>query len=244
MRIVAGILLSIGVLAGVNGCRSEPTISDREVVERFSRLWHRSSDTWAGNTWFGVRAFQNPLDVWITQEIISEVRPDFIVEAGAFRGGSALLWATILEQINPDGRVITIDIRDETVEARKHPLWERRVEFLLGGSTDPDIVAAVAERTEGKSVIVILDSLHMKFHVLEEMRAYAPLVPVGSYLIVQDGALNGHPVQADHGPGPWEAIQEFLAENDEFVVDTARERLMLTYNPNGFLKRVKKPAAR
>jgi len=38
--------------------------------------------------------------------------PDFIVETGTFRGGSAALWAMVLQQINPEGRVITIDIED------------------------------------------------------------------------------------------------------------------------------------
>jgi cephalosporin hydroxylase len=56
--------------------------------------------------------------------------------------------------------------------------------------------------------------------------------------------FNGHPVPGGWGPGPYEAVEAFLAENDQFVVDKSRERLMITSNPNGFLKRVKPaPAA-
>ena len=38
-----------------------------------------------------------------------------------------------------------------------------------------------------------------------------------------------------------EALEEFLAETDEFEIDPAREKFFLTYNPRGFLR--KRPAA-
>ena len=37
--------------------------------------------------------------------------------------------------------------------------------------------------------------------------AYAPLVPVGSYVIVADTIVNGNPVWTGFGPGPKEALQ-------------------------------------
>ena len=35
-----------------------------------------------------------------------------------------------------------------------------------------------------------------------------------------------------------EAIQEFMRESKDFVVDPEREKFFVTYNPMGFLKRV------
>jgi hypothetical protein len=35
------------------------------------------------------------------------------------------------------------------------------------------------------------------------------------------------------------SVAHFLAENDRFVIDKGRERLWVTNNRNGFLKRVK-----
>jgi cephalosporin hydroxylase len=90
-----------------------------------------------------------------------------------------------------------------------------------------------------KKVLVTLDSLHTQDHVLKEMQIYSKLVTPGSYLVVQDTNLNGHPVAPRWGPGPWEAVQEFLKTNDNFVADHEREKFLLTFYPGGWLKRVK-----
>jgi len=213
--------------------------ADRELIDRMIILWAQSKNTWMKNKWLGIPTLQNPVDAWVTQEIIFEVKPDFIVEAGTAAGGSATLWATILEQVNPNGRVITIDVVDAAAAARRVPVVQRRVDFLLGSSTDAKIVEEVKRRVAGRPAMVILDSLHTREHVLNELRSYAPIVPVGSYIVVQDGMFNGHPLPEGWGPGPYEAVEAFLQENSGFVVDRDRERLMLTFNPKGFLRRVK-----
>lgn len=219
----------------------EPGISarDQEVIRSYHRIFYRHKNGVPANTWLGIRAKQNPNDTWITQEIISEVKPDFLIEAGTAAGGSAVYWATVLEQVNPQGRVITVDVKDMIEEARQVPIFQRRVDFLLGDSTSPEILAEVKRRVAGGSAMVILDSDHSKDHVLKELNLYSPLVSVGSYLIVQDTNLNGHPVAVDFGPGPMEALEEFLATNDQFEIDTTRERLLLTFHPRGYLRRVK-----
>jgi cephalosporin hydroxylase len=43
----------------------------------------------------------------------------------------------------------------------------------------------------------------------------------------------------EYTPGPMVAAQRFLAETDEFELDRAREKFLLTYAPGGFLKRVR-----
>lgn len=110
---------------------------------------------------------------------------------------------------------------------------------MLGSSTSPKIIAEVTRRVKGKKVLVILDSAHNRDHVLKELRAYAPLVNVGGYVVVQDGVINGYPLPSVTGPGPWEAVHEFMDGNAEFAIDRTRERLLVTANPDGFLKRIK-----
>ena len=216
------------------------TPDERDLVNRFYHLFTTRTRGVMTSRWFGILTWQHPFDLWVTQEIMTEVAPDLVVEAGTFRGGSSIIWAMMLEHINPTGTVVTIDIEDKRVERAKNmPIYKRKVTFLHGSSTAPDIVAQVKQRAEGKKVLLILDSLHTKDHVLDELRAYWQIVPVGSYIIVQDSVIGGHPIAPNRGPGPWEAVEAFMKENDHFVIDKARERFLLTNNPNGFLKRVR-----
>jgi cephalosporin hydroxylase len=70
------------------------------------------------------------------------------------------------------------------------------------------------------------------------MNLYNKFVTKNSYLIVEDSSINGHPVYRDFGPGPMEAIDEFLLTNREFIIDYSREKYMLTTNPKGYLKKL------
>ena len=90
-----------------------------------------------------------------------------------------------------------------------------------------------------KRILVILDSDHSRGHVLEEMRCYGPLVSRNSYMVVEDSNLNGHPVMPHWGEGPLEAIRDFLKENDKFEIDRSREKFYMTFNPSGYLKRIR-----
>ena len=134
------------------------------------------------------------------------------------------------------GEVISIDIEPRRDDYPEHP----RIAYLGGrSSTDPDVVAEVKARSDGKQVLVILDSDHSQGHVKAELEAYAPLVPVGCYLIVEDSNIGR--IRKDLMPGPLEAIETFLARTDEFAVDRDREKFLITFNPSGYLRRVKAP---
>ena len=141
--------------------------------------------------------------------------------------------------IRDRGKVITIDINPKVDEASKVPIWKERVESIIGSSVDPKITDHVAQEVMGKKVLITLDSLHTRDHVLKELEIYSKLVTPGSYLVVQDTNINGNPVLPEFGPGPHEAVQEFLQTHDNFVVDHDRERFLLTFYPGGWLKRVK-----
>lgn len=213
--------------------------ANEEVIEAFHQKFYNDKNTWFKNKWMGIKTEQNPNDIWITQEIIFEVKPDYIIETGTLNGGSAVLWAMILEHVNPEGKVITIDIEDKSEEARHLPIAKRKVEFIISSSTDPDLIQSLKERVSGKEVLVILDSWHVEHHVYKELIGYADMVSLGSYMIAQDTNVNGHPVRRNHGPGPMEAVEKFLKENDQFEIDKSKERLLFTMHPNGYLKKVK-----
>lgn len=213
--------------------------SDKEVVEDFHTLWYgRSNETWRSLRWMGFPVQKTPFDLWIYQEIIHDIKPDVIVECGTAFGGSALFMANVCDLID-HGRIITIDIDPAPVRPT-----HARIEYILGSSIDPAVIEDVRENIgSAKKVMVVLDSAHNKNHVLAEMNLYGPMVSPGSYLIVEDGNLNGHPVMLAAGPGPLEAIKDFLGDDSPFEVDPSKERLMFTFNPSGYLRR-KMPTSR
>lgn len=199
-------------------------------------LYHQTQIVFDQCTWMGVKALKNPLDAWIYQEIIYEVKPDVIVELGSMWGGSTLYLANLLDLLD-HGLVISVDM-DRSRFSAKH----ERIRVLTGSTTDPAIITQVSALCEGKRVLVIHDAAHDKPTVLTDLRNYGKLVSVGSYLIVEDGFGDlfrpGTPVgTAEDGPLP--AVEEFVGGHPEFVIDQSRERYLLTTNPLGFLKRVR-----
>jgi len=209
----------------------------RHYIQGFHRLYYHAAyetppQTWGSTSWLGVPMQKCPLDLFVYQEIIYETRPAVIVETGTAAGGSALFLASLCDLLG-QGEVITVDIEDRCQV--QHPRMTR----LLGSSTDPAVVARIGQQVRGRPAMVVLDSDHSKEHVLAELRAYSPLVPVGFYLIVEDTNIHGHPVGWRYGAGPSEAIAEFLRQCDAFVVDRRCEKHLLTFNPGGFLRRIK-----
>jgi len=68
--------------------------------------------------------------------------------------------------------------------------------------------------------------------------AYSSFVKSGDYLIVEDTNVNNHPVVRDFGPGPMEAVDRFLSQTNDFVIDERCERFLMTLQPRGYLRRV------
>jgi len=130
-----------------------------------------------------------------------------------------------------NGSVITIDIED-----KKDRPQHKRIKYLLGSSTSRKIAEEIRKLISDKDkVIVILDSDHHKEHVLNEMKIYSEFVTKGSYLIVEDSNINGHPVAGNFGPGPMEAINQFLSTHNNFLIDKRREKFYLTFNSCGYI---------
>jgi cephalosporin hydroxylase len=172
-----------------------------------------------------------PLDLWIYQEIMWERRPDVVIEIGSFAGGSSLALAHMMDNVGK-GRIISMDIRlDKNVP--KHP----RIQFIeVDAMKHFDAVKATIKPEE--TVMVIEDSSHYQEHTYTMLKQYGQLVKVGDYFIVED-TLVWHGLDEGPKPGPWEGVEKFLKESDDFVSDRSREGFILTWNPRGFLKRVK-----
>lgn len=226
-------------------------------------------------SWLGRPIIQLPQDMVGLQDLIWQIEPDLIIEAGIARGGSLVFSASMLALLDMveairDGKSldpatsrrkvlgIDIDIREHNKTAiLKHPMASR-IEMMEGSSIAPDMVAKVRAYAHGYDrVLVLLDSMHTHQHVLEELRAYAPLATPGSYCVVFDTIVEDIPddLCADRpwgkGDNPKTAVWEYLESMERdgavdvhgkplrFEIDKQIEnKLLLTAAPDGFLKRV------
>ncbi len=231
-----------------------------EAFALVSRAWLRAG--WDAKyvysfSWFGRPIIQLPEDMVRLQEVMWDLKPDVIVETGVAHGGSLIYYASIFKAMataDKTGRVIGVEIalRDHNRAAiMAHPLASL-ITIVDGSSTAPETIAKVETLIKpGEKVLVILDSNHTRQHVLDECRAYAPMVAKGSYIVATDGIMEQvagaprtKPEWVDDNPKA--AAIAFAAENPDFVIEepvwpfnegVVRDRV--TYWPSAYLKRVR-----
>jgi cephalosporin hydroxylase len=195
-----------------------------EAVWR-SGQWHRTS-------WLDRWTHRPPTDLVAYQELICRVRPEWIVETRTGAGGRALFLASICDLIG-SGQVASIDSYP-LANPPDHP----RITYLRGEPAADETAAQVRELTGERPRGMVILGAGSRLQVLGAFRHYAPLVPVDSFVVVEDTILEGNPVWPEFGLGPATAVTEILNEG-EFVPDPSLERYALTFNPQGFLKRVR-----
>lgn len=214
--------------------------------------------------WLGRPIIQYPQDMAAMQELIWEIKPDLIIETGIAHGGSLIFSASMLALLDMteaiesgatlDPKVsgrkvlgIDIDIREHNRAAiEAHPMASR-IQMIQGSSIAPEIVDQVMEIAKGYDrILVCLDSNHTHEHVLEELKAYAPLVTKGSYCVVFDTIVEDLPPELSEdrpwGPGnnPKTAVLEYLKTHDEFEINKSiQHKLLITVAPDGYLKKVR-----
>ena len=201
--------------------------------------WYYETNVWKRVSYRGVRTLKLPLDMWNYQELIFENDLHWVLETGTRHGGSALFFADLLAAGAREGYVVTVDVTHEDLHplASAHP----RIRMFLGDSAAPETVSMIRRLIpvdRSRAMMLILDSDHVASHVLRELNALVPLLRQGDYLIVEDTIVNGHPVRPDFGPGPLEAVDEYLRKNpDRLIHDLPREaKFGCTFAYRGYYK--------
>lgn len=238
-----------------------------EELRRLTRAWMDRANSLRYSYHFtalGRPIIQYPQDYVAVQELIWEVKPDLIVEAGIAHGGSAVLSASMLALLDycdavAEGRpldpreskrkvlAIDIDIREHNRTAIEHHPMAHMIEMIEGSSVAAETIERVRAFAQPyRRVMVALDSNHTHDHVLAELEAYAPLTSVGSYCIVFDTIVEDFPddMFPDRpwgvGNNPKTAVWDYLKRHDEFEIDKSiQDRLLITVAPDGYLKRVR-----
>ncbi|MBI4478826.1 MAG: class I SAM-dependent methyltransferase [Acidobacteria bacterium] len=220
-----------------------------EEMTELARQWTKSmwnASLWKQVRWLGVPVLQWPTDLILMQELIAESRPRVIVETGLYLGGTAVYYASLLDLLGIDGRVISIDIQihPEALRNIDGSRFRDRIRWIEGDSKSDAVHAALQRQLAGESnVLVCLDSDHSYAHTLGELRAFARYVPAGSYMVLFDTICedladtpNGEPAWKQDNP--MAALRQFLTEHPNFATDQRFGKYLVSFAPQGFLKRI------
>lgn len=239
-----------------DGKESRFAMASAEAFAAVSRAWLRAG--WDAKyvysfTWLGRPVIQLPEDLIRVQEVVYRVRPDVLIETGVAHGGSLIFYASLFKAIGK-GRVIGVDVEirpHNRAALESHELFPL-ITLVEGSSVDPATVEKVRGLlATGERAMIMLDSNHTRDHVLAELKAYAPLVGVGSYIVATDGIMQDLARAPRTRPdwvwnNPRSAVSAFLTENVDFVCEEPTFPFnegsvdrRVTYWPEAFVKRIR-----
>jgi len=176
--------------------------------------------------WMGTELVKYPNDIILYQEILFNNKPDFLIETGTFKGGSALFFAHMFDIIGK-GQVISVDI--ESKDYPKHP----RITYLTGGSTSCDVLDKIRDIVGEGSCMASLDSNHHRRHVKRELVYYSKIVTPGQFMIVEDTNYT----EVGKKGGPDEAVKWFMERNHSFIDTKLEDRFAYSLHPGGWLQK-------
>ena len=143
-------------------------------------------------TWLGFPIIQYPQDLIALQEIIFKTKPNCIIETGFARGGSAIFYSSILENIFEDDKVkkkvisIDISINKEALKSLRNSKYSDNIFTLEGSSTSKKIEEEVASHITKEDRIMCPFILWIHITILNELKILAKYVSSGCYLCVMD----------------------------------------------------------
>lgn len=229
-------------------------IYSKEAFEIISDLWTKVG--WNQKypytfSWLGRPIIQLPEDMVRIQEVLYAVKPDVIVETGVAHGGSLIYYASLCKAMG-SGRVIGVDIeiRPHNREAIEAHELSSLITLIEGDSAAAETVKKVESLIQpGEKVIVILDSCHLKHHVLAELDAYHKLVTPDSYIVATDSIMKDlYDVPRGDAEWVWDnpmaAVREFIKTHSDFLwqkpawlFNESELSKDITYWPGAWLKK-------
>ena len=218
-------------LDAAEGRPSRPAPVPEDLRDEFTDAYWRSG-AWHSTSWLGHATHRAPADLLAYAELIWRLRPDWIVETRTGPGGRALFLASICDLVG-NGRILSLEA---------HPLGEppehRRVTYLRAAPEVQSTVGRVREIVgEEPNALVILGASGGS-DLDAALANLVPLVPVGSYVVVEDTVLGGHPAWPGFGPGPAIVAQK-LTQTRDFRPDPTLEFGIVSFNVDGYLKRIR-----
>lgn len=139
--------------------------------------------------------------------------------------------------VGEEAKVISIDIKLPKIEAPKGiKLLQGNVRFLEEVFEQENLYSLP------RPWLVIEDSQHSYVGCLAAIKFFSAHLKPEEYLVIEDGVLDDLGWSEQFGGGPNRAIKEFLVNHpNEFEIDREYCDMFgpnMTYNPNGYLKKL------
>lgn len=217
---------------------NKPNMEDSLSMSVKEWLYYHQNNVHFNQKYRGLNMIKNPFDLVIYEELFWEIRPTVVIEIGNRYGGFSLWLKDRMKLVGIDGKIITIDI-ESLADGNFNEFKSDKFISIIGDCNSEDTVAKVKSYISKDDVVMIIeDSSHTFDNTFRALEKYKDIVTVGSYLIIEDGICDI--IDLGVNPGPMKAVEEWIkANNENFEIDRSRERYIMTYNPKGYLKRLK-----
>lgn len=182
------------------------------------------------------RCTKNPIDMAIIASLLWDVKPRTIIEVGSFEGGSALWMRDLMRSYGVACEVHSVDPNPVKVAWPLDSLF-----FHCGNGRDLSATFSPGfMREQPHPLFMIEDADHRPETTAAVLWFFDRYSRPGEYIVVEDTeAEKFYPGQ--YGGGPAAAIEAFLvAKNMDYAVDERyTEMFGLTFNPGGYIRRVR-----
>lgn len=186
----------------------------------------------------GLRMLKNPFDLVMYEEILWANKPNVVIEIGNAYGGFTFWLADRLKSLDiPNRKIITIDL-EEVGRNNLREVMAPEIVAVIGDCNDRVVVEKVRDFiAKDDRVMIIEDSAHTYDNTIRALENYRDFVTPGQYFVVEDGICD----LLDLGikPGPKAAVEDWIGNNPDYIIDRDCEKYIMTYNPKGYLKRMK-----
>lgn len=200
-------------------------------------LYYHQNNLHFNQKYRGLNMIKNPFDLVVYEEILWELKPTVIIEIGNAFGGFSLWLSDRMKTIGIDGKFITIDL-NSTGDTNFQDFKSDKFISIIGNCNDPEVINNVKSHLgKDDKVLIIEDSAHTFENTMQVLENYKEIVTIGSYLIIEDGICDV--LDLEIKPGPMSAIEKWIKNNTNFEIDRKREKYIMTYNPKGYLKKLK-----
>ena len=230
-------------LAG-DGLPESPAPMPAEAEAEFTEAYWRSF-RWRGTSWMGRPLERAAGDMAAYARMVFEARPDWIVATSSEGAEGRDLYLASLCELAGHGRVLAVGpgAEEDGTEAGEPDAAgiaaAGRIERIEGDPRAPEIVERIRERVGQPARALIVLGRDGRDPLLDAFRALSDLVPLGSWIVFEDTIMNGRPIWPAMGPGPAEAAS-YVTQTwpEEWVIDTELAQLGVTFNRDGYLRRV------